>query len=105
MSLPAVVYVDGACKNNGQSNAKGGCGIFWGHFHPLNTSEQLLGGKQSNNCAELSAAIIAITQALKLKMTEIEIHTDSKYVKDGITKWIDQWKCNSWIQVEEGIMF
>ncbi|CAC5378584.1 rnhA [Mytilus coruscus] len=92
----AVVYVDGACKNNGQTSAIGGCGVFWEHFHPLNESECLEGSKQSNNCAELLAAIITLTQTQKFRFTDVEIYTDSTYVKDGITKWIGQWKQNSW---------
>ena len=59
-----LIYVDGACRNNGQSEAKGGCGVYWGDYHPLNCSEILLGEKQTNNRAEMSAAIIALSQAI-----------------------------------------
>ena len=90
------VFVDGACRNNGQLNPVGGCGIYWGELHPLNTQEGLQGERQTNNRAELSAAIIAITQACHIGMTNIEICTDSKYVKEGITKWIVNWKSNNW---------
>ena len=83
-----VIYVDGACRNNGQDNPQGGCGIYWGEYHPLNTREYLIGDKQTNNRAELSAAIIALTQACQIQMQSVEICTDSKYVKEGITKWI-----------------
>ena len=38
-----VVYVDGACKNNGQADSRVGCGVFWGEKHELNCSEPLLG--------------------------------------------------------------
>ena len=69
------VFVDGACRNNGQQNPQGGCGVYWGEYHPLNTSEYLIGDKQTNNRAEL---------------------TDSTYAKKGITKWILQWKTNGW---------
>lgn len=90
------VYVDGACRNNGQQNPQGGCGVYWGEYHPLNTSEYLKGEKQTNNRAELTAAIIALAQAHHLHLQSIRISTDSKYVKEGITKWIQSWKANSW---------
>ena len=90
------VYVDGACRENGKSAAKGGCGVFWGDYHPMNSSEQLYGDKQTNNRAELSAAIIGIKQAKVIKLVSINIHTDSKYVKEGITKWMMTWETNGW---------
>ena len=96
MEQELIIYVDGACRNNGQSNPQGGCGVYWGPLHPMNTSEVLLGKKQTNNCAELSAAIIALVQCKTLGIDTVEIHTDSKYVKDGITKWIKGWKSNNW---------
>lgn len=40
-----VVYVDRACRNNGQSDAKGGCGVYWGENHDMNCSEILMGEK------------------------------------------------------------
>ena len=40
-----VIYVDGACRNNGQDNPQGGCGIYWGEYHPLNTWEYLIGDR------------------------------------------------------------
>ena len=43
------MYVDGACRNNGQTEAKGGWGFYWGDGHPMNCSEVLLGEKQTNN--------------------------------------------------------
>ena len=44
-----VPYVDGSCRNNGQSEARGGCGVYWGDFHPMNCSEMLLSEKQTHN--------------------------------------------------------
>ena len=58
-----VVYIDGACRNNGQKTPQEGCGVIWGDYHQLNTYECLIGEKQTNNRAELSAAIIALCQA------------------------------------------
>ena len=96
ISDKVVVYVDGACCLNGQQGSKGGCGIYWGPYHPFNTSETLVGDKQTNNRAELTAAIIALQQAKTINISQYTVVTDSKYVKDGISKWIKNWKNNSW---------
>ena len=93
---PVEVFVDGACRNNGHNNPQAGCGVFWGHFHPMNWAETLIGDKQTNNRGELSAAIVAISQAISCKLTSIAVTTDSKYVKNGITEWIKEWKLNEW---------
>lgn len=68
---------------------------FWGEYHPMNTSETLYGEKQTNNRAEMTAAIIAIRQALQIHLESVTICTDSRYVKDGITKWMKVWKVNN----------
>ena len=90
------IYVDGACRNNGQTEAKGGCGVYWGDGHPMNCSEVLLGEKQTNNRAEMSAAIIALSQAIAEGLTNITIISDSRYMKEGISNWIKKWKINGW---------
>ena len=91
-----IVYVDGACRNNGHNNPQGGCGVYWEPAHPLNSNEKLRGEVQTNNRAELSAAIMAVAQGITVGFTEMEVVTDSKYVKLGITKWIQEWKINGW---------
>ena len=94
---PDVVdYVDGACKNNGQADSRGGCGVFWGEKHELNCSEPLYGEKQTNNRAEMSAAVIALSQALDRKIQNLTIVSDSRYLKEGISNWINTWKLNGW---------
>ena len=90
------VFVDGACRNNGQEDPQGGCGVYWSDENPLNVIEYLIGEKQTNNRAELTAAIIALAQAKHNQTKKVQISTDSKYVKDGITKWIHGWKANGW---------
>ena len=65
---------------------QGGCGVYWGEYHPLNTSEYLIGDKQTNIRAEVTAAIIALEQAKQIQIQNMHISTDSKYVKGGITK-------------------
>jgi ribonuclease HI len=85
-----VVHTDGACSGN---PGPGG----WGAILAFNGSEkELFGGapETTNNRMELTAAIEAL-RALKGPCT-VELHTDSKYVRDGITKWIHGWKRNGW---------
>ena len=62
----AKIYVHGACRNNGHNNPLGGCGVYWGPFHPMNWSEKLQGENQTNNRVEITATIIALSQAIKL---------------------------------------
>ena len=85
------VYTDGACSGN---PGVGG----WGVVILLNKKEPILlnGGElqTTNNRMELTAAIKALNYFNELK--SIKIFTDSKYVKDGIEKWIINWKKNGW---------
>ena len=62
----------------------------------MNWAEKLQGDKQTNNRAELSAAIIGISQAIRLELQSVRIITVSRYVKDGIANWINEWKLNGW---------
>ena len=71
------VFTDGACSNNGRSNAKAGIGIFISHNDPRNVSKPIT-GKQSNNTAELSAVIEVFS--IFTNNEKIIIYTDSEYV-------------------------
>ena len=77
---PIDVYTDGACSNNGKSDAKAGFGIWFSEEDERNTSESFT-GQQTNNRAEL----LAIIKALTILRNEIEkgqqinIYTDSSY--------------------------
>ncbi|MFO1034210.1 MAG: ribonuclease HI [Hyphomicrobiales bacterium] len=85
-----VIHTDGACSGN---PGPGG----WGAILDYNgTRKELHGGEANttNNRMELKAAIEALT-ALK-RPCAVEMHVDSQYVKDGITKWIHGWKKNGW---------
>ena len=55
-----------------------------------------LPGKQSNNRAELQAAVKALMITRETKLGPVQIRTDSGYVKQGITSWIKTWKINGW---------
>jgi ribonuclease HI len=84
------IFTDGACSGN---PGPGG----WGLVLRYNGTEKELSGGEAettNNRMELMAAIEGL-QALTRPM-RIHIHTDSTYVKDGITKWIINWKRNGW---------
>ncbi len=84
------LYTDGACSGN---PGPGGWGVvlrYNGHEKELNGGEE----ETTNNRMELMAAIKGL-EALKHKC-RVELYTDSKYVMDGITKWIDGWKKNGW---------
>ena len=83
-------FTDGACKGN---PGPGG----WGAILRLGHHEKELSGGEkqtTNNRMELSGAIEAL-KALK-EPCEVSLHTDSRYVIDGITKWIFGWQKNGW---------
>jgi len=88
---PAVViYTDGACSGNPGPGGWGAILISGEHRKELSGGE----AETTNNRMELLAAISAL-EALK-GPSHVDLHTDSKYVQDGIGKWIHGWKKNGW---------
>ena len=90
-------YTDGACSGN---PGPGGWGVYLVAENNEGeiVKEEALYGKNketTNQIMELTAAIQAL-ESLKRKNVEITIFTDSKYVIDGITKWIFGWLKNNW---------
>lgn len=85
-----VVYTDGACSGNPGPGGWGAILMSGGHRKEIFGGEAL----STNNRMELMAAISAL-DALKRK-SNVELHTDSNYVKNGITQWIHGWKRNGW---------
>jgi ribonuclease HI len=85
-----TIYTDGACSGN---PGPGGWGAILIHGA---TEKELSGGEPgtTNNRMELMAAIQAL-EALK-KPCRVELHTDSRYVMDGISPWIAGWKAKGW---------
>ena len=84
------VYTDGACSGN---PGPGG----WGALLVFGTREKELWGgtrETTNNRMEMTAAIEAL-KALK-RPCQVRLHTDSQYLKHGITDWIKKWKGNGW---------
>jgi len=84
------IYTDGACSGNPGPGGWGALMIWNGHEKEISGGE----AATTNNRMELMAAIMGL-EALK-RGTRVRIHTDSIYVKDGITKWIHNWKKNGW---------
>ena len=84
------VYTDGACSGNPGPGGWGAVLISGGN------EKEISGGEAgtTNNRMELMAAIMAL-EAMK-RPVEVHLHTDSTYVRDGITKWIHGWKRNGW---------
>ncbi len=93
MSAPTphvVIYTDGACSGNPGPGGWGAILISGPHRKELAGADAMT----TNNRMELMAAIEALG-ALK-RPSEVELWTDSAYLRDGITKWIHGWKRNGW---------
>ncbi|HUI16854.1 MAG TPA: ribonuclease HI [Alphaproteobacteria bacterium] len=84
------IFTDGACSGN---PGPGGWGavLRW-----QGRERELKGGaaETTNNRMELTAAIMAL-EALR-RPSRVRLHTDSRYLKDGISSWIKTWKANGW---------
>jgi ribonuclease HI len=92
---PAVkvvdIYTDGACSGNPGPGGWGAVLSYEGH------EKEIYGGEPeatTNNRMELMAAIRAL-ESLK-RPVAVRLHTDSTYVRSGITSWLASWKRNGW---------
>jgi ribonuclease HI len=87
---PVEIFTDGACSGN---PGPGGWGAI---LRSGEHEKEISGGERmtTNNRMELMAAIKAL-EALK-KPTTVMLYTDSRYVMDGLTKWLPRWKENGW---------
>ena len=85
-----IIHTDGACKGN---PGPGGWGVL---LRSGATERELSGGEKltTNNRMELTAAIEGLN-ALK-RPCRVTLSTDSRYVMDGLTKWIHGWRRNGW---------
>ena len=90
MTPKVLIYTDGACRGNPGPGGWGAILIAGGR------EKELCGGEPAttNNRMELMAAIRAL-EALN-KPCKVELHTDSTYVKNGVTQWIHGWKARGW---------
>lgn len=84
------IFTDGACSGN---PGPGGWGAI---LRWKDTEKELSGGavETTNNRMELTAVIEAL-KALKVRCV-VSLYTDSKYVMEGVTKWLPSWKANHW---------
>ncbi len=91
MSKQVRIYTDGACRGN---PGPGGWGVLLEYGDNQRTMH---GGEDptTNNRMELTAVIKALA-ALKFPC-QIELYTDSKYVIQGITEWLENWKKRNWL--------
>ncbi len=87
---PVIIYTDGACSGN---PGPGGWGAI---LMSKGREREIMGGEAhtTNNRMELTAAIRAL-EALNRPCT-VELHTDSQYVRQGITEWLAGWKARGW---------
>lgn len=90
MSEVIEIYTDGACSGNPGKGGWGAVLLYREHKKEISGFQKIT----TNNQMELMAVIEAL-KVLK-KSSVITIYTDSVYVKDGITKWIINWKKNGW---------
>jgi len=84
------IFTDGACSGNPGPGGWGAVLRYSGHEKELSGGEP----QTTNNRMELIAAIAAL-EALR-RPSKVRLHTDSTYLRDGITKWIHAWKRRGW---------
>jgi ribonuclease HI len=90
MSEAVEIYTDGACRGN---PGPGG----WGAILTMGARQKELSGAENlttNNRMELQAVIGAL-QALKRPL-QVQLYTDSQYVRRGLLEWLPQWKARGW---------
>ena len=95
--MQITIYTDGSCAGN--PGPGGWAAIILKDYN----KKELFGGEKltTNNRMELTAAINALEycnsqDSNQLSLKQINIYTDSNYVKDGITLWINNWEKNNW---------
>ena len=89
------IFTDGACKGN---PGPGG----WGVLLRMGPHEKELSGSEAsttNNRMEMTAAIRALNALTE--RCEVTLHTDSRYVIDGITKWVHGWQRKGWVNASK----
>ena len=86
-----IIYTDGACSKNPGSGG-------WGAVLLYNNIEKHISGAE-NNTTNNQMELMAVLKSLQLlkEPCDIEIFSDSKYVCDGISSWLSNWKKNNWI--------
>ncbi len=85
-----LIYTDGACSGNPGPGGWGAVLIAGGRERELSGGEP----QTTNNRMELMAAIQALTALTR--PCSVDLHTDSQYVRQGITEWLPGWKARGW---------
>ncbi len=95
MTKRVVIWTDGACSGNPGPGGWGAILTFEG------TERELCGGEDdtTNNRMELMAAISALETLTRPCV--IDVHTDSQYVRGGITGWLANWKKRGWLTADK----
>jgi ribonuclease HI len=91
-----VIFTDGSCRGNPGPGGWGAILTLGGHEREMSGGEPAT----TNNRMELTAAIEALA-ALK-RPCRVELHTDSLYVKNGVTQWLHLWKARGWRTLSKG---
>jgi ribonuclease HI len=86
------IYTDGACSGNPGPGGWGAVLRYGSHERDLYGGEP---AATTNNRMELMAPIRALETLTRPAV--VRLHTDSTYVRDGITKWVHRWKSNGWL--------
>lgn len=96
---PLKIWTDGSSLGNGALGAVAGIGVYFGPSSPKNLSEALVGPRQTNQRAELTA----LQRALELspRNRQIRIHTDSNYAIKCVTEWFTKWRQNGWLNSQK----
>ena len=101
--MKVTIHTDGGSKSNGSDDslaAYGSCTRIFQNDKLLERQlyVQRVDGK-TNNQMEMAAFISALSSVIKLELNniDVEIHTDSAYVMNGLTQWIPKWRENNWM--------
>ncbi len=89
---PVEIYTDGACSGNPGPGGWGAVLTYGSH------TKEICGGEASgttNNRMELMAAIQALESLTR--PSTVRVHTDSSYLRNGVTSWLPRWKRNGWL--------
>ncbi len=91
-----MIFTDGSCRGNPGPGGWGAILTYRGH------QREIWGGEAhtTNNRMELMGAIQAL-EALK-RPCRVELHTDSQYVREGVTQWLALWKARGWRTMSKG---
>ena len=89
------VFCAGFCFDNGKPEARAGVGVYWGDTYARNKSCRVSGIKQTIRTAEVQAATMAITEAIRNTICDLQVNTD-KFVYTSVTKDMKRWKQKGW---------